>query len=147
LFTGASKKVKDAILRKAAERSASKLALRDYKFILIPYNLNNKHWCLYIVGGINTDNKDLKAIAVIDSLPTLGMKHYKSHLNNIRKVLSESDQLPGLKFTETSHPMKQPVIPSQDNGYDCGLWVACWIKKIVNLNTSFDSMIDLLVTV
>jgi len=135
-------------------RWASDIFQKDYLFI--PINLS-LHWTLAVVCYANRvgkpeeddeeEDKPQPCILYLDSLGGSGRgcaKHIYRYLNEMKSLAldpkdtdtAEFDgpkkSLPkNIKFDTKSMPTKNAKVPSQDNSYDCGLFVLTFAAKLL----------------
>ncbi|KJA22341.1 hypothetical protein HYPSUDRAFT_202156 [Hypholoma sublateritium FD-334 SS-4] len=108
-----------SLLRKKRTCSTIQQALATYRLIIMPINWQNLHWLAVV---LNVDNA---TVTFMDSLPERdGQKPGNRRVKEIMQVLKRCLNL-GVEW----RPVEADV-PTQGNGYDCGVFCAQFIKFV-----------------
>lgn len=97
----------------------------DQEHIFIPVNVSNTHWTLVVVSMLN------RTIYYYDSCGKSGLKFMNAVLRWLGDVIN-SDNIKYRSYIFTADWQKVNVkdIPTQSNGYDCGIFVMMYAYVI-----------------
>jgi len=116
---------------------ARESSLADKDFILVPANVGDSHWILYVVhqpyAGAGTPGP---LLYVFDSLPSL--TPYSRHKDMLDRLVAYLDAA-AVKYapelqgrTDARRGLKRATVPAQEDAINCGIFVALYANELLH---------------